>query len=258
MAIWGGATTIALFFVMPETYAPVLLKFKAIQMRKATGDDRYQSALERTRAKVPFRKHLMHSLAMPFLYLIYEPIVLLVSLYMTAVYVILFSDFEAYAIIFGQTFGFNTGEVGLSFLPVAIGLFLTMLAVPWIYRRFCRIEDAVLARRHAEMEKGVDMSIQEAVEQGKTGEAAGLPEPEERLVLVMAGGLLVPISMFWQAWTTNSSLSPWPCLCAGIFFGAGILTTFISSYQYVSLPQRAPLRAMRNRPQCFLVSRYPR
>lgn len=69
-AILGGATTIALLFFMPETYAPVLLKFKARQMRLASSDDRYKSSLERSREQTSFVKHLRHALALPFLYLI--------------------------------------------------------------------------------------------------------------------------------------------------------------------------------------------
>ncbi|UZJ52352.1 hypothetical protein CBS101457_001672 [Exobasidium rhododendri] len=86
LAIWGGATLVVLVCFMPETYAPVLLKMKAAHVRKATGDDRYKSALEIQREKVPFKTHFKHVLALPFLYLVYEPIVLLVSLYMTVIY----------------------------------------------------------------------------------------------------------------------------------------------------------------------------
>lgn len=71
-AILGGAVTIALLFTMPETYAPVLLKFKARQMRLASGDSRFESALERARKGTPFLTHLRHALALPFLYLICE------------------------------------------------------------------------------------------------------------------------------------------------------------------------------------------
>lgn len=49
----------------------------------------------------------------------------------------------------------------------------------------------------------------------------------------MIGTFLVPIGLFYQAWTSFPSLPPWPCLSAGILFGAGILTCFISSYQYI-------------------------
>lgn len=117
-------------------------------------------------------------------------------------------------------------------MPVLIGLFLTLFTVPFIYRRWCRVQDNILAEHDQEKEQG-KMQRFKSGEQPTVGKEAGLPEPEERLVLVMIGGILVPVAMFYQAWTTNSSLPVWPCLSAGILFGAGILCTFISSYQYI-------------------------
>jgi MFS family permease len=108
-AIWAGATLVVLLLFMPETYAPVLLKMKAENIRKATGDKRYKTALEFDREKVPFKQHFKHAIALPFLYLIcefslamhemllsrtcdllltpsiVEPIVILFSLYMTVI-----------------------------------------------------------------------------------------------------------------------------------------------------------------------------
>lgn len=227
MAIWGGATTLALFFLMPETYAPVLLRMKAQQLRRAGADARLRSQLEVDRAQTSFGRHLAAALKRPLLLLLYEPIVLLVSLYMTAVYIILFSDFEAYAIIYGETFGFNNGEVGLAFLPVIIGLACTLLAVPWLYKRWCRLEDRAAAAARA----GDGPEAQEKAAAAPPPKPQ--PEPEERLVLVMALGWLVPAAMFYQAWVTFPHLPPWPALSAGILFGCGILATFISSYQYI-------------------------
>lgn len=69
-AIWGAATLAVVVCFMPETYGPVLLRMKAAQVRKATGDNRYKSALEMEREKVPFKAHFKHVIALPFLYLI--------------------------------------------------------------------------------------------------------------------------------------------------------------------------------------------
>lgn len=161
-----------------------------------------------------------------------EPIVLFVSLYLTAVYIILFGDFEAFAIVYSETFGFNTGETGLAFIPVFIGLMLTLAAIPLVYRRYRRLQDNV--REEKEQMQNTEEVTKESKEMHATvGRAAGLPEPEERLVLVMAGGILIPIAMFYQAWTTDASLPPWPALSAGVLFGAGILSVFISSYQFI-------------------------
>lgn len=44
-------------------------------------------ALERERAHTPFIVHLRHALALPFKFLVFEPIVLFFSLYMTMIYI---------------------------------------------------------------------------------------------------------------------------------------------------------------------------
>lgn len=54
-------------------------------MREITGDDRYETALERTRKSVPFSLVVKDALSRPFLMLVYEPIVLFFSLYLTMV-----------------------------------------------------------------------------------------------------------------------------------------------------------------------------
>lgn len=54
-------------------------------MRDITGDIRYETALERTRKSVPFALVVKDALSRPFLMLVYEPIVLFFSLYLTMV-----------------------------------------------------------------------------------------------------------------------------------------------------------------------------
>lgn len=67
-------------------------------------------------------------------------------------------------------YGLNAGQIGLTFIPIAIGLCFTTLTIPWLKARYERLTE----------QRG-----------GK------LPEPEERLVLVMYGTWLIPISLFW-------------------------------------------------------------
>jgi hypothetical protein len=52
-------------------------------------------------------------------------------------------------------------------------------------------------------------------------------------MVAMWGTFLIPIALFYQAWTTYPTLPPWPCLSAGVLFGMGILSVFISSYMYI-------------------------
>lgn len=77
---------------------------------------------------------------------------------------ILFGDFEAYSLIF-TPFGLNPGELGLAFVPIAIGLFVTTAFTPLVYARYLRITKQVQEKKRLEGDK----------EWRKAG-----PAPEER------------------------------------------------------------------------------
>ena len=191
----------------PETYAPILLKWKAAHLRTVTGDDRYRAAVEIRQETFVYR--LRRALYRPFLLTFREPIIMLIALYLTVIYIILFTFLDGYTFIFSETYGFSQGITGLCFLGIAIGLCLASLLVPFIYSRATRD----LARIKADG-------------------GSRLP-PEFRLWFGMFGAPAIPISLFWMAWTTYPSISYWSPLLSSVLFGYGILCVFISSYQYV-------------------------
>lgn len=127
---------------------------------------------------------------------------------MTMIYIILFGNFEAYPVIY-EPFGLNPGEIGLTFISVAIGLFVTTAFTPILYKRYVTLQKT---------------AQDTALEKGKKDWEERLPEPEERLVVAMLGTWLVPISLFYQGWTCfPGKVSVWVPISSGILFGAGIL-----------------------------------
>jgi multidrug resistance protein len=208
LIISGLVLTLIILF-QPETFAPVLLKWKASHLREITGDSRYVAEVE-IRAD-PFWKRLLHALYRPFILVAQEPIIILFALYLTVVYIILFTFLEGYAYVFGETYGFSEGLTGLAFLGIAVGLCCASLLVPLLYHWTKR--DLKKIRE----EKGPN---------------AHLP-PEKRLWFAMFGAPAIPISLFWMGWTAYSSISYWSALVASVFFGFGILCIFISTYQYI-------------------------
>ncbi|KAL8814460.1 MAG: hypothetical protein Q9223_006314 [Gallowayella weberi] len=145
----------------------------------------------------------------PFILTFQEPVIMLLALYLTVIYVILFTFLNGYTFIFTETYGFSEGISGLSFIGIGVGLCLASLLVPFIYR-FAKRD---LAKVKAE---GVTR----------------LP-PEFRLWFAMLGAPAIPISLFWMGWTARPSVSCWSPLLASVLFGYGILCVFISSYQYI-------------------------
>ena len=205
--IISGFVLFLVILFQPETYGPVLLKWKAEKLRELTGDDRFRGEIEIRKAT--FLQRLGRALYRPFLLSFSEPIMILVALYLTLIYIILFTFLDGYNYIFTETYGFTGGITGLSFIGIAIGLCFASLLVPLIY-------------------KWAKQDLAKIRSQGGTR----FP-PESRLVFAMFGAPAIPISMFWMAWTDYSWISYWSPLCASVLFGYGILCVFISSYQYI-------------------------
>ncbi|KAI9841439.1 MAG: hypothetical protein M1837_000715 [Sclerophora amabilis] len=205
--IWSGLIFFLVLFFQPETYAPTLLKWKAEHLRRLTGDNRYRAEIE-IRGDT-FRTRLGHSLYRPFVLTASEPIIILFTLYLTVVYIILFGFLNGYTFIFTDTYGFSQGMTGLMFLGIAVGLCVCTCLVPLIYRWAQRDMQKIRA-------EGGDR----------------LP-PEFRLWYAIFGAPAIPISLFWMGWTATPSISPWSPLLASVLFGFGILTIFISTYQYL-------------------------
>jgi MFS family permease len=72
-------------FFQPETFPPILLKWKAKHLRDLTGDDRYRAEIE-IRSET-FMQRLGVALYRPFLLTATEPIIILIALYLTVVYI---------------------------------------------------------------------------------------------------------------------------------------------------------------------------
>ena len=64
LMMWAGVNWLLLFFFVPETCSPVLLRRKARQLRKDTGDDRWKAPIEMMNKSVT--KTVMWSCIRPF------------------------------------------------------------------------------------------------------------------------------------------------------------------------------------------------
>ncbi|KAL9616078.1 MAG: hypothetical protein Q9160_009013 [Pyrenula sp. 1 TL-2023] len=208
--IWSGVVLSGVFLLLPETYAPVLLKWKAAHLREMTDDMRFRAEVELR--ETTLARRLLQAVYRPFLMFAQEPIIDLITLYLTVIYVLLFGFLSGYEFIYTETFGLDVGLTGTAFIGILIGFTLVMGLVPIVYRRYTR---------------------QLAAAKAESGGAETSLPPEQRLLFAMLGAPLIPISLFWMGWTNYKSIGPWSDLVSSVFFGAGILTIFISSYQYL-------------------------
>lgn len=206
--ITSGLVFALVVLFQPETYPATLLKWKAEHLRRLTGDDRYVAPLE-IRAET-LGKRLTKALYRPFILTAQEPIIILVALYLTVIYIILFTFLDGFAYIYGETHHTSDGVTGLCFLAIIVGLFGATALVPLIY-------------------KWAQRDLKKIKEEG----GDKLP-PEFRLHFAMLGGAVaIPVSVLWMGWTDYPSISIWSPIIASAFFGYGILCVFISSYQYI-------------------------
>ncbi|KAF9462855.1 major facilitator superfamily domain-containing protein [Collybia nuda] len=202
-AMWIFSQLIALYLLVPETYVPVLLKRKAYRMRISTGNPAYWAPLDKQ------DKHLMHAIAVscykPFQLMIFDRMALLLNLWTSLILGILYLAFQAFPIIFQRGHGFSMRATGMTFLGIGLGMVLSISSQPYWNKLFRR----------------------EAAKHG--GEAP----PETRLIMGQLGGILVPIGLFWLAFTTYPGIHWIVPIIGSVPFGAGIYFVFTSTFTYL-------------------------
>lgn len=212
LAAISGVLWIVTSFIVPETYMPVLLRRRAAALAKRTGKV-YISKLEAARVKngsVSKKKSIAAefktALSRPWKLLFREPIVLLLSLYMAIVYGTLYMMFAAFPIVFQQGRGWEPGIAGLAFIGITVGM---VFAVTY----------AIFDNNHR--------YTKAVVQHG------GAAPPEARLPPAIVGSVLLPVGLFWFAWTNGENVHWIVPITASAFFAAGLVLVFLSLLNYL-------------------------
>jgi hypothetical protein len=92
MAIFTGSVGIVYLFTVPETYAPVILHRRAQKLSKMTGKV-YKTHIEIQQGPKTLRGVLKIALSRPWVMLIREPIVTVLSIYQAIIYATLYLCF---------------------------------------------------------------------------------------------------------------------------------------------------------------------
>ena len=205
----AGLVLLLVLSLMPETYGPILLQWKASHLRRVTGDPRFVSEHEIVDATLLSR--LKVSMTRPFL-MITEPIVAAMSLYISVLYIVLFTFFIGWPYIFEKTYDIGQGLSNTIFIAMFVGLLCVGALIPFIYR---------MTRRAIRLSES------------ETGEAKSF-SPEIRLWYAMMGtAVAIPVSLFWMGWTDFPSVSIWSPILAAALFGFGITGIFLCTYMYI-------------------------
>lgn len=175
--LWLGGATEILMFTIPETHAPTILRHKAKRIRKAKiqGYEDVKSAGEaEDRSLIALYKV---ALTRPWV-ILFDPISLLVAIYMSVVYTLLYMLFSIYPIVFQEMRGWNAGVGELPLVGQAVGAVLggSVIATDTYFR--------------SKKIKAGKLKMEDI-------------QPEERLKLAMIGGIGFAVTMFWFAWSAN-------------------------------------------------------
>ncbi|KAI0123477.1 major facilitator superfamily domain-containing protein [Xylariales sp. AK1849] len=204
LAAFSGFFWIVGSLFVPETYAPVLLRKRALKLSKMTGKH-YASKIDADRGKVTLAQSLKTALSRPWILLLKEPIVLLLSIYMAIIYGTLYMLFAAFPIVYQEERGWSQGIGGLSFLGIAVGMMFAICYVIPDNKRYIRTEKA----------------------------HGGFAPPEARLPPALVGTVALPVGLFWFAWTNSPSIHWMVSIAAGVPFGFGMVLVFLSIMNYL-------------------------
>lgn len=213
--ILSAAIWVLVLITMPETYGPLLLHWRASHYRRVTGESRFRSEGEVVGAT--FLNRLQTSMSRPFL-MITEPIIIANTIYLTVLYIILFTFLVGWSYIFEITYHISQALTHMIFISMFLGMQFVSLLIPFIYRKSAR-------------------AVQQVVQQAESNESTGDGlkfSPELRLWYAMLGpAAAIPISLFWLGWTATPSTSIWSAIFATFLFGFGVTGVFISTHLYI-------------------------
>jgi hypothetical protein len=205
MAIFTGILWIACSLYVPETYAPVLLRRRAAKLSQLTGRS-YTSKMDLSLTSTTKARQVQTTLLRPWALLFTEPIVFLTSIYLAIVYGTLYLLFAAFPIVFQQNRGWSAGVGGLAFIGVAVGMVFAVAYSMFDNRRYGRVAAA---------------------------SPGGLAPPEARLPPAIIGSVLLPVGLFWFAWTNGPEVHWVVPITASAFFAAGLVSVFLSLLTYL-------------------------
>ncbi|KAF7506250.1 hypothetical protein GJ744_012058 [Endocarpon pusillum] len=199
---WLSFGLIVLF--LRESYPPVVLVAKAAELRRRTKNWGIHAKQEEV--EVDINELITKNFSRPIRLLFTEPVILLITIYMSFIYGLLYLFLTAYPLVFQGVHRMSPGVGGLPFFGMVVGLLIVAAYMIWSSKGYNR----------------------------KLAANGGVPVPEWRLPPVIIGGTLFAAGLFWFGWTGYTRDIHWivPTL-SGLLTGFGILAIFIQLFNYI-------------------------
>ncbi|KZV63930.1 MFS polyamine transporter [Peniophora sp. CONT] len=206
MFIFAAVCSALTVVFLPETYGPRILELRAIRLRREDPVKNQDLYAEAEKHGWDFNSLLDRTLKRPFKMLGGELILLLITIYHSVVYGVLYGLFEAVPIIFMEKRGFTVSQSGLAFIGVGIGVLLSgvvSISTSRMYPALVKVW-------------------------------RGFPPPEHRLYGAMIAGPAMVIGAFWLGWTGAYSDVHWAAPAVSlIFIGMSVTLVFVSFISYL-------------------------
>ncbi|KAH8806094.1 MFS transporter [Xylogone sp. PMI_703] len=208
--LFVGAFSYLLCLPQKETYKKIILQQRAKRLGLPPPQDNLPTGVAKLKVL------LVITVLRPMHMIVTEPIVSLLSLFTAFNFAVLFGFFGAFPLVFEspypeiQVYHFNTGESGLVFLAFAVGVIIAtaiFIVIDFTYRKRTR-------------------------ERRAAGDNTPLPA-EERLTAAIIGAPMLPISLFWFAWTARASIHWICCVISTVLYGIGFTLVFFAVMLYL-------------------------
>ncbi|KAI9641898.1 hypothetical protein NHQ30_009766 [Ciborinia camelliae] len=239
---WSILVVVLLIF-QNETRRSVILRRRANRANKSAG--RIVATVPTEMQSKSLGQLFKDTLSRPFRFLGTEPVIIFAALYNGFLYGLSFLFNSAFNLVFGKMgYGFNTMGVGLCFLGLIIGISLGPMINTW-QEHYYQTRIRAAGMRESQSEEALDPAKDERFKN----------IPEARVQLSKLAAVLLPISLFWFAWTSPPQYHiHWmvPILATTLFgysFYALILMTYLyveDSYMVFSASALAGVGLVRN------------
>jgi len=202
--IWAAAMLIIIAFTLKESYVPLLLSQKAKKMKYETKNWAIHSKMDEQQFSI---SNILTVYAIrPLKMLVSEVMLLLLTIYTSLVYGILYLLFSSVPLEMQRKRGILSGVASLPFIAVFVGAFVGCCIVWSFVPRYNR-------RLH---------------------ELKAISVPEERMIPMMIGAVIFPVGLFMFGWTDVDYVdSVWPSIIALGIIGCGIVLLFLQAINYI-------------------------
>ncbi|KAK9248953.1 major facilitator superfamily domain-containing protein [Lipomyces tetrasporus] len=203
LTIVNGAVFAFGLVMLEETYAPVLLQWKARKLRKETQNPGLHTVFEITNF-TPMEK-LQMAITRPIVLLFTNPIVFGLGLYMAFTYGFLYLLLVTFPSLWEQDYHFSLGISGLMYIGPGLGFGVGILTVT---------------------------PASQAVYHRLIAGNGGVAKPEFRLPVVAIGAVCMPVGLIWYGWSAEKHLFWVMPLIGAALFGVSLISVFqcIQSY----------------------------